>query len=332
MTSLADVPGSTAHKIFLHSRRPSLFSSRGHDRLRNPSRCVEQGSHPTHPRVDSLEDHLPPPFIPLGGVSNFRDLSYENNLRPGYVYRSANLSDITDDGKRMLADELGVTTIFDLRNESERVKAPAPRIDEIETVWEPYGGKPASLSLRDFAGNDHGVRGFVQMYSGILEASAPAFGHVFLHIRDQPHDPFVFHCSAPSGPVGSAFDQRSETFLTDCVSFTAGKDRTGVLAALILSLMGRPHQEIIEDYILTRAGLECVRENLAQALDLDEGTDHLSPEAIGMLELSGVRAPAMAAFLKHLESTYGSGAEGYLTKKLGFTSIDIQKMVKNLSA
>ncbi|KAF7716028.1 Uncharacterized protein PECH_008670 [Penicillium ucsense] len=247
-----------------------------------------------------------PPFIPLGGVSNFRDLSYENNLRPGYVYRSANLSDITDDGKRMLADELGVTTIFDLRNESERVKAPAPQIDEIETVWEPYGGKPASLSLRDFAGNDHGVRGFVQMYSGILEASAPAFRQVFLHIRDQPHDPFVFHCSA-------------------------GKDRTGVLAALILSLMGRPHQEIIEDYILTRAGLECVRENLAQALDLDEGTDHLSPEAIGMLELSGVRAPAMAAFLKHLESTYGSGAEAYLTTKLGFTSDDIQKMVKNLS-
>lgn len=96
--------------------------------------------------------------------------------------------------------------------------------------------------------------------------------------------------------------------------------------------MGRPHQEIIDDYILTRAGLECVRENLSQALDLDEGTDHLSPEALGMLELSGVRAPAMAAFLKHLESTYGSGAEGYLTTKLGFTDADLRQMVKNLSA
>ncbi|KAI2794569.1 hypothetical protein POX_a01168 [Penicillium oxalicum] len=248
-----------------------------------------------------------PPFLPISGVSNFRDLSYENNLRPGYVYRSANLSDITEDGKRTLAEELGVTTIFDLRNESERVKAPAPHIDEIDTVWEPYGAKPATLSLRDFAGDDHGVRGFVKMYSGILEASAPAFHQVFKHIRDQPDDPFVFHCSA-------------------------GKDRTGVLAALILSLMGRPHQEIIDDYILTRAGLECVRENLSQALDLDEGTDHLSPEALGMLELSGVRAPAMAAFLKHLESTYGSGAEGYLTTKLGFTDADLRQMVKNLSA
>ena len=139
-----------------------------------------------------------PPFLPISGVSNFRDLSYENNLRPGYVYRSANLSDITEDGKRMLAEELGVTTIFDLRNESERVKAPAPHIDEIDTVWEPYGAKPATLSLRDFAGDDRGVRGFVKMYSGILEASAPTFHQVFKHIRDQPDDPFVFHCSGTS--------------------------------------------------------------------------------------------------------------------------------------
>ena len=65
--------------------------------------------------------------------------------------------------------------------------------------------------------------------------------------------------------------------------FTAGKDRTGILAALILLLMGGLQHEIINDYILTRAGLENVRENFTQALAF-EGTDRLSPEAIGMLE------------------------------------------------
>lgn len=136
-----------------------------------------------------------PPFITIPGVSNFRDLSYENNLRPGYAYRSANLSDITEDGKVMLARELGITTIFDLRNEGERVKAPGPQIRGVDTIWMPYGTRPASLNLRDFAGEDKGVNGFVKMYSGILEASAPAFAEVFKHIRDQPDDPFVFHCS-----------------------------------------------------------------------------------------------------------------------------------------
>ncbi|KAJ5905903.1 uncharacterized protein N7473_002819 [Penicillium subrubescens] len=224
-----------------------------------------------------------PPFISVPGVSNFRDLSYENNLRPGYVYRSANLSDITEEGKVMFAVDLGITTIFDLRNEGERAKAPPPQIEGIDMIWMPYGARPASLNLRDFAGEDKGANGFVKMYMGILEACVPVFTQVFKHIRDQPDDPFVFHCSA-------------------------GKDRTGVLAALILLLMGRSQDEIINDYILTRAGLENVRENLAQALALDEGTDHLSPEAIGMLELSGVRAQAMAAFLKTFHSTYYGGA------------------------
>ncbi|KAF3388685.1 Tyrosine-protein phosphatase [Penicillium rolfsii] len=248
-----------------------------------------------------------PPFISVSGVSNFRDLSYENNLRPGYVYRSANLSDITEEGKMMLAADLGITTIFDLRNEGERAKAPPPYIEGIDSNWLPYGARPASLNLRDFAEEDRGAHGFVKMYMGILEACVPAFTQVFKHIRDQPDDPFVFHCSA-------------------------GKDRTGVLAALILLLMGRPHDEIINDYILTRAGLEDVRENLSQALALDEGTDHLSPEAIGMVELSGVRAQSMAAFLKTFHSTYGSGAEEYLTTKLGFSHDDVKLMYKNLAA
>ena len=73
-----------------------------------------------------------------------------------------------------------------------------------------------------------------------------------------------------------------------------------------------------------------MRENLTQALALHAGTDHLSPEAIGMLELSGVRAPAMAAFLKTFEDTYPGGVKGYLNSKLRFSSDDIDQMRRNL--
>lgn len=58
-----------------------------------------------------------------------------------------------------------------------------------------YGTRPASLNLRDFAGEDEGPNGFVKMYSGTLEACVPAFAQVFKHIRDQPDNPVVFHCS-----------------------------------------------------------------------------------------------------------------------------------------
>ena len=103
-----------------------------------------------------------------------------------------------------------------------------------------------------------------------------------------------------------------------------------MLSALILLLIGRPHEEIIIDYIYTRVGLESVRENLTHALALHAGTDHLSAEANGMLELSGVRASAMEAFLKTFESTYDGGVEVYLNTQLGFSSDDIALMRKNL--
>ncbi|KAJ5923364.1 hypothetical protein N7454_008609 [Penicillium verhagenii] len=247
-----------------------------------------------------------PPFVIVPGASNFRDLSHDNELRPGYAYRSGNLSDIEETGKAILAEDLGITTIFDLRNQGERERAPSPEINGVETIWMPYGARPATLNLRDFSQADQSGTGFVKMYMGILSAASPIFTEVFSHIRDEPNDPFIFHCSA-------------------------GKDRTGVLAALILLLIGRPHDEIIQDYLYTRVGLESVRENLTHALALHAGTDHLSPEAEGMLELSGVRASAMEAFLKTFEATYDGGVEVYLNTQLGFSPEDIGLMRKNLT-
>lgn len=137
-----------------------------------------------------------PPFIPIQGVTNFRDVSHDGNgLRPGFVYRSGNFSDIWGPGKSVIATELGITTIFDLRNEGERQKAPAPSITGVKTIWLPYGARPATLNLGDFAGPDRGAAGFVKMYFGILEAAAPCFTEIFKHIRDNPNDPFIVHCS-----------------------------------------------------------------------------------------------------------------------------------------
>lgn len=57
----------------------------------------------------------------------------------------------------------------------------------------------------------------------------------------------------------------------------------------------------------------------------------LTPEALGMLELCGVRATSMAEFLVAFERTYKNGAEGYLIDGLGFTQSDVSVMRKNLT-
>ncbi|KAJ5226133.1 hypothetical protein N7468_007358 [Penicillium chermesinum] len=245
-----------------------------------------------------------PPFITVPGVSNFRDLSHDTKLRPGFVYRAGNLSDISDEGKEVISKDLGVTTIFDLRNSSERERAPSPDIPGTVTIWEPYGHRPASINLRDFAKEDYGITGFEKMYTGILDASQPILTHIFTHIRDEPNDPFIYHCSA-------------------------GKDRTGVVSALILLLVGHSHEEIVDDYMFTRVALEEARENLTAALAMGSGTDHLSPEAMGMIQLSGVSAKAMATFLDTFQAKYG-GIEFFLITTLGFTPDDVEQMRKNL--
>lgn len=136
-----------------------------------------------------------PPFITVPGVPNFRALSHDNKLRPGLVYRSGALTAISPEGKEIIANDLGITTIFDLRNSSERERAPSPEIPGTVTEWQPYGCHPASINLRDFAKEDYGLTGFVKMYTGILDASQPTLTQIFTHIRDEPNEPFVYHCS-----------------------------------------------------------------------------------------------------------------------------------------
>jgi protein tyrosine/serine phosphatase len=73
-----------------------------------------------------------------------------------------------------------------------------------------YRKLPMSLALIQ---NSHSLspQAFMELYTQILDHGGHAFGTIFRHIRDRPNDGFVFHC-------------------------TAGKDRTGVFAALLLKV------------------------------------------------------------------------------------------------
>ncbi len=66
----------------------------------------------------------------------------------------------------------------------------------------------------------------MELYSEILDAGGPAFGAIFRHARDSPNDGFLFHCTgALSASLNYLFVNNRPI---------AGKDRTGIAAALLL--------------------------------------------------------------------------------------------------
>lgn len=81
----------------------------------------------------------------------------------------------------------------------------------------------------------------VDMLSLHLDLYQRAFRQLFVFVRDNPGQPVLLHC-------------------------TAGKDRTAIAVALLLSIAGVPREFIAHDFALTRIGIEPVREMLQAKL------------------------------------------------------------------
>jgi protein tyrosine/serine phosphatase len=101
---------------------------------------------------------------------------------------------------------------------------------------------------------------------------------------------------------------------------TAGKDRTGVLGAVLLSLCGVSDDIVAEEYSLTEQGLGDWLEYLVKAVITQTGA---SEEAAR--RMAGSRKENMAGALKMMHAEFG-GAEGYLTKTCGFTAEEVEKV------
>lgn len=183
------------------------------------------------------------PFYKLDGGFNTRDLSdgTHTNLKQGYAYRSGSLENLTPQGQDELV-KLGVTTIFDLRSIAEFSSFPSPNIEGIDRI-------PATINNSwDVQAAEAGTLNLGLMYIYMLSASKPGFRAIFTHILNYPEKPFLFHCAA-------------------------GKDRTGVTAAIILALAGLPKDYITREYALTRIGVEPVRDLLTMKLTGGKSTD-----------------------------------------------------------
>ncbi|KAJ7774097.1 protein-tyrosine phosphatase-like protein [Mycena olivaceomarginata] len=259
---------------------------------------------------DQLSRH---PFVAVAGVINVRDLGglpsrlYPNlATKPGYLYRSAELSGITDQGKVQFK-ELGISQVFDLRSDTEIAKynTPGPEIDGVQIshvpVFEKEDYSPEMMAKRYQLYASGKTEAFMELYSQILEHGGPSFGTILRHVRDRPNEPCLFHC-------------------------TAGKDRTGVIAAILLKLAGVDNDVIAQDYALTRIGREPARAMIMERLNKEPLFASNSEAALNMFTCRDI---TMLAFLDLLDDKY-SGVEGYVRRFTGLGDEDIATIRRNL--
>lgn len=183
----------------------------------------------------------------IDGALNFRDMGGYATLSGemvqwGKIYRSAQLDRLSTQGVQEMA-ELGIKTVVDLRFSDETHKYPTIRaaVPEAEILsWhdeQAMDGDDKSAQMKrswreSLDSNDpNQVREAMRInYPQKLYTHRAIYRKMLLRLSEG-QTPLVFHCAA-------------------------GKDRTGVGAALILSLLGVSNDVIIEDYMLTQQELE----------------------------------------------------------------------------
>jgi len=253
-----------------------------------------------------------PPFVTIDGVMNVRSLgSYATSTtntttRPNFLFRAAEISGITEEGKSQLRD-LGVTKVYDLRSDTEieKYNTPLPVIEGVDVIHVPVFKKedysPEMMAQRYQLYASGKVEAFMELYSQILDHGGPAFATILTHVRDRPSEGCLFHC-------------------------TAGKDRTGIIAAILLSLAGVDDDTISRDYELTRVGREPVRDMIMARLAKEPIFVKDKDAALNMLSS---RHETMMAFLQLLRDKYG-GAANYIQQYVGLSEGDVQKIRRNL--
>ena len=224
--------------------------------------------------------------LPMAGATNFRDLGgyvgqHGRAVKWRRIFRSDHLAGLTATDQALLA-ELGVTRAIDFRGKAEGAAHAyaIPGVAYHPLVIEPTVVQRAlelQASGRTLTAQD-AVGLMQQTYRGFVHENAPRFAELF-RLLLASDAPTVFHC-------------------------TAGKDRTGFAAALILLALGVPRDTVMQDYLLTN--------NLYRR---PAGMGSHAPEEV-LAVLWRVQEEFLDAALHMVDQDYG-GVQTYLVEVLG---------------
>lgn len=233
---------------------------------------------------------------PFSNVGNFRDLGgYETVdgkfVKWGRVYRSGHLSRIDDEDRKNLK-KMGITMVCDFRTPAEIEKQPdalpedgSIKYQNLPIVHGEFDPAAAMESLRkgdlswlteDFIVSRALLR---------LDEFKDVWAQFFRTLVKEENRPLVLHC-------------------------TAGKDRAGTCAALLLLSIGVPEETVLFDYNLSNVyNAKVVKMIFERLAKTGVDTEKAAPYFTAPKE-------AMTAMFDHLRKTYG-GIEGYLIEYAG---------------
>lgn len=209
----------------------------------------------------------PTRVLPLTGVANFRDLGGYPTIdggttRWGTVFRADGLHQLTDDDVEVLRG-LPLRTVIDLRTPdevSERGRYPVEahpvtlhHLSVLDRTWDIDEARRDALPPAEF---------LHQQYRTMLRENGERYAAALTLVADRESAPVVFHCAA-------------------------GKDRTGLLAALVLGSVGVPRRWIVEDFALTSIAMDRIMDEMRKdperaAFLAEVPTTFFSADPVGM--------------------------------------------------
>jgi protein-tyrosine phosphatase len=230
-------------------------------------------------------------WIQLEGAVNVRDVgglptTDGGETVYGRLLRSENLQELTTDDVVTLVGEIGVTTVVDLRSTIELVtEGPAP-LDAVADVR--HAHHPV---LTEFLDASDTVK--AALLTEAIKADVERYpddsmcGHYLGYLDNRPEEVTGALRSITTAP-GAAI-----------VHCAAGKDRTGVVIALALTVAGVAPEVIVDDYVATNDRLEAIVGRLSRSR-MYTGDVNSRP-----VRAHAARAETMAAFLEQLGARYG---------------------------
>ena len=238
-------------------------------------------------------------LLPLVGACNFRDLGGYATLdggltRWGQLFRSDTLHELTEADLEVLRG-IGLASIIDLRTAAE-----IGRTGRGVLGGEPIAYLHASVLQEEAAesaaipapsGDDPAER-----YLWYLEVGGEALAEALRMVADPKNYPLVFHCAA-------------------------GKDRTGVLAALILDIAGVERSVIVDDYAITATRMELILERLRRDPVWGSHVSEIPPERVL------AAGTTMARFLDLLYQRHGGARDWALA--VGVTAQSLDEMTSH---
>lgn len=221
-------------------------------------------------------------FLSLAGAANVRDLgglpiAAGGTTRRGRILRSDLLVRLDSGDEDALVDRYGLRTVVDLRTTEELRRCPGP--------WEGHGVRAVSAPLPlDPAFAAGRSEDLTDLYLSFLEPPATAMVKAVATVMTSTDQPLLVHCAA-------------------------GKDRTGVLVALLLEIIGVERAAVIDDYVMTHDRMPAV----IARLEAEAG--RLPGHRSGAIH--GADPGTLETFLTEADERFGGGRGWALARGLG---------------